>query len=99
MNTKNKNKYILMGEDAMLTREDYQRVVEISHELNGILKRNTLDAIELHIKDGLVNAKIPEQEMFIMQGKNYKRATGWAKNPNGSEDGYEDFLNKNQGLI
>lgn len=87
------------GRDTMLTREDYQRVLEISHELNGILKRNTLDGIELYIKDGLAHAKIPDQEMFVMQGKNYQKVAGWAKNSSGQEDIYEEFLKKGKGLL
>jgi len=83
----------------MLTKEDYQRVVEISHELNGILKRNTLDAIELYIKDGLANAKVPDEEKFVMQGKNYRRVVGWTKDTSGQEEIYEEFLNKGKGII
>jgi len=84
----------MMGEEGMLTREDYQRVVEISHELNGTLKKNALDAIELYVKDGLAHAKISDQEMFVLQGKNYQRVTGWAKNTDGQEEAYENFLKR-----
>lgn len=76
----------------MLTKEDYRRVLEISHELSGILKRSRLDAIELHIKDGMTD--IPNEEKFILYGKNYQRVTGWAKDNNGQEEDYEEFLNK-----
>lgn len=78
----------------MLTKEDYQRVLEISHELNGILKRSALEAIELNIKGGTLHANISDEEMIIMHGKNYQKVTGWAKDANGKEENYEEFLNK-----
>jgi hypothetical protein len=71
----------------------------ISHELNEIVKRNTLDAIELHIKDGAASVDIPDKEMFVIHGKNYRRITGWAKDNSGREEDYEEFLRKGKEIL